>query len=81
MDSYFKRAKADEVVAILRAREPARILIANGNKKDDRWHLQITSAGSIHYNFYLNDARWGRMFVRMCPYFPFTVRVCLNQHH
>src|SRR5258708_15280300 len=24
---------------------------------------------------------WGRMFVRMCPYFPFSARVCLNQHH
>jgi hypothetical protein len=21
------------------------------------------------------------MFVRMCPYFPFSARVCLNQHH
>ena len=21
------------------------------------------------------------MFVRLCPYFPFTARVCLNQHH
>jgi hypothetical protein len=25
--------------------------------------------------------RWGRMFVRICPYFPFSARVCLNQHH
>jgi hypothetical protein len=24
---------------------------------------------------------WGRMFVRLCPYFPFSARVCLNQHH
>jgi hypothetical protein len=23
----------------------------------------------------------GMMFVRMCPYFPFSARVCLNQHH
>jgi hypothetical protein len=23
----------------------------------------------------------GQMFVRMCPYFPFSVRVCWNQHH
>jgi hypothetical protein len=81
MDPYFKRAKADEVVAILRAREPARILIANGNKKDDRWHLQIAQRWVIQYNFYINDARWGRMFVRVCPYFPFSARVCLNQHH
>ena len=27
------------------------------------------------YNFYVNDARWGRMFVRMCPYLPFSARV------
>jgi hypothetical protein len=81
MDAYFKRVKADEVVAILRAREPARILIANGNKKDDRWHLQLAQRWVIQYNFYINDARWGRMFVRVCPYFPFSARVCLNQHH
>jgi hypothetical protein len=81
IDPYFERAKADEVVAILRAREPARILIANGNKKDDRWHLQLAQRWVIQYNFYINDARWGRMFVRMCPYFPFSARVCLNQHH
>jgi hypothetical protein len=81
VDQFFKRAKPDTVVAILRAREPGRILIANGNKKDNRWHLQMTQRWVVQYNFYLNDARWGRMFVRMCPYFPFTARVCLNQHH
>jgi hypothetical protein len=81
LDPYFKKAQPDQVVAIVRAREPGRILVANGNKKDDRWHLQITQRWVNHYNFYLNDARWGRMFVRMCPYFPFTARVCLNQHH
>lgn len=81
IDPYFKRAKPDQVVAILRAREPGRILVANGNKKEDRWYLQITQRWVIHYNFYVNDARWGRMFVRMCPYFPFSARVCLNQHH
>ena len=29
----------------------------------------------------VNDERWGRMFVRMCPYLPFSARLCLNQHH
>jgi hypothetical protein len=81
VDQFFKRAKPDTVVAILRAREPGRILIANGNKKDNRWHLQMTQRWVVQYNFYLNEARWGRMFVRLCPYFPFTARVCLNQHH
>ena len=55
MDPYFKRAKADEVVAILRTREPAWILIANGNKKDDRWHLQLAQRWVIQYNFYIQD--------------------------
>jgi hypothetical protein len=81
VDPLFRRAKPDQVVAILRAREPGRILVANGNKKDDKWHLQMTQRWVIQYNFYVNDARWGRMFVRVCPYFPFTARVCLNQHH
>jgi hypothetical protein len=81
LDPYFKRVKANEVVAVLKAREPARILIANGNKKDDRWHLQIAHRWVNQYSIYIHDARWGRMFVRMCPYFPFSARVCLNQHH
>jgi hypothetical protein len=79
VDAYFKRAKPDQVVAILRGREPARILTAIG--KEDRWHLQYGQRWIIQYNFYLNDARWGRMFVRMCPYLPFSARICLNQHH
>jgi len=30
---------------------------------------------------YLNNRHWGRMLVRVSPYFPFSARVCLNQHH
>jgi hypothetical protein len=78
---YFQKAKPDQVVVILKAREPARILIAIGNKKDNRWHLQIAQRWVMQYNFYVNDRNWGRMFVRLCPYFPFSARVCLNQHH
>src|SRR5205823_9563094 len=78
---YFQRAQPDQIVVILKAREPARILIAQGNKTDDRWHLQLVQRWVVQYNFYINDQRWGRMFVRMCPYFPFSARVCLNQHH
>ena len=81
IEPYFRRAKPDQVVAILKAREPARIMTAIGSAKEDRWHLQMAQRWVIQYNFYLNDARWGRMFVRMCPYFPFSARVCLNQHH
>jgi hypothetical protein len=78
---YFRKAKANQVVAIVKGREPARIMIAIGNKKDDRWHLQMAQRWVMQYNFYVNDERWGPMFVRMCPYLPFSARVCLNQHH
>ena len=81
VEPYFRRAKPDQVVVILKAREPARIMIAIGNKQDNRWHLQIAQRWVQQYNFYVNDRRWGRMFVRLCPYLPFSARVYLNQHH
>jgi hypothetical protein len=56
-------------------------MTAIGTAKENRWHLQMAQRWVIQYNFYVNDARWGRMFVRMCPYFPISARVCLNQHH
>ena len=71
MDPYFRKAKPNQVVAIIKGREPARITIAIGNKKDNRWHLQIAPRWVVQYSFYVNDDRWGRMFVRMCPYLPF----------
>jgi hypothetical protein len=81
VQQYFKAAKPDQVVCILKAREPARILTAIGNKKENRWHLELKQRWVDQYNFYINDSEWGRMFVRMCPYFPFSARVCLNQHY
>src|SRR5438128_4374341 len=81
VEPYFRKAKPDQVVVILKAREPARILTAIGNKKDNRWHLQLAQRWVVQYNFYVNDRNWGRMFVRVCPYFPFSARLCLNQHH
>ena len=77
---YFHRAQPDQVVAILKAREPARILIAIGKQKENRWHLQLAQRWVLQYNFYVNVRNWGPMFVRLCPYFPFSARVCLNQH-
>src|ERR1700737_3871118 len=49
VDPYFKHAKKDEVVVILKAREPARIMIAIG--AEDRWHLQLAQRWIVQYNF------------------------------
>jgi hypothetical protein len=81
LDPYFRKAKPNQVVAIVKGREPARIMTAIGNHKENRWHLQIAQRWVVQYNFYVNDEHWGRMFVRMCPYLPFSARVCLNQHY
>jgi hypothetical protein len=61
VDRYFRGAKTDDVVVILKAREAARIMIAIGS--EERWHLQLAQRWIIQYNFYINDQRWGRMFV------------------
>jgi hypothetical protein len=79
VERYFRRAQPDQVVAIIKAREPATIMTAIG--KDDRWHLEMKRRWVEQYNFYIQDSRWGQMFVRVCPYFPFSARVCLNQHY
>ena len=41
VDPYFERAKPDAIVVILKAREPARIMTAIGDKIANRWHLQF----------------------------------------
>src|SRR3984957_8632207 len=79
-DSVLPYLQKTEAV-ILKAREPARILVAIGGKQNQCPHLELKQRWVNQYNFYLNDQHWGPMFVRMCPYFPFSARVCLNQHH
>lgn len=78
---YLENCEPDRVAVILKAREPARILVAIGGENNHSPHLEFKQRWVNQFNFYLNDKHWGRMFVRMCPYFPFSARVCLNQHH
>ena len=78
---YFSHAKPDQIVAIIKAREPAHILISIGGRESRGCHLERTRRWVMQYNFYLQDREFGPMFIRMCPYFPFPARLCLNQHH
>jgi hypothetical protein len=36
----------------------------------NKWHLETKYRWVNQYNFYLQDAEWEPMFVRVCPYFP-----------
>jgi len=78
---YFRGARPDQLVAILKAREPARLLISIGKSATAQGHLEYRRRWVDQYNFYIHDRAWGRMFVRVCPYFPFSARVYLNQHY
>lgn len=51
----------DQVVVILKAREPARIMLAIRNQRENRWHRQIRQRWVSQYNFYVNDHIWERM--------------------
>ncbi len=67
---YFQRAKPDQVVVILKAREPARIMTAIG--KAACWHLQLACRWVIQYSFYICDRHWGDACscasVPICPF-------------
>ena len=76
---YFQNAQPDQVIVIIQAREPASIMTAVG--AGQKWHLETKYRWVQQYNFYLQDSEWGPMFVRVCPYFPFSTRICLNQHY
>jgi hypothetical protein len=80
-EPYFKHAQPDQIVAIIKAREPAWIVASIESKKTGGCHLEFKYRWVNQFNFYLNDRNFGRMFVRVCPYFPFPARICLNEHH
>ena len=48
LDPYFRNAKPNQVVAIVKGREPARILIAIGNKRRTAGISKSPSAGSCN---------------------------------
>jgi hypothetical protein len=80
MAPYFIKAQPDQIVGIIKAREPASILVSIG-KKNGPCHLEFKRRWVNQFNFYRNDSKFGRMFIRVCPYFPFPARIYLNQHY
>jgi len=81
VDPYFRHAQPDRIVAILKAREPARLLLSIGKSATEQGHLLYKTRWVDQDNFYIYDRAWGRTFVRLCPYFPFPARVYLNEHY
>jgi hypothetical protein len=61
----------------LKCREPERIAVSYA-KQDHKVDLARRSVNL--YYFYLQDPLAGRMFVRICPYFPCNISVWMNGH-
>ena len=78
VEPYFRQLGQRNCVAvILRAREPERMACYySGSRRItvDRRNIDV-------YYFYLNDPQCGRMFLRVCPYFPCNITVWLNGHN
>jgi hypothetical protein len=78
VEPYFRNLGPREGVAvILKLREPERIACYRAQTND----IAILRRNVLLYYFYLNDRHCGRMFLRICPYFPFNITVWLNGHH
>ena len=67
------------IVVILKSRENARVAVSYPTPRGGN-RIEVCTRFVWQYYFYLRDHEWGRMFLRICPYFPFNARVCVNQH-
>jgi hypothetical protein len=62
---------------ILKSRENARVAVSFPKQGN---HIELLNRFVWQYYFYLQDRDFGRMFIRVCPYFPFNCRICINGH-
>ncbi|MGZ3318541.1 MAG: hypothetical protein ACXU95_14720 [Isosphaeraceae bacterium] len=65
------------IAVILKSRENARVAVSFPRQGN---HVELCNRFVSQYYFYLQDQDFGRMFLRICPYFPFNARLCLNGH-
>jgi hypothetical protein len=75
---YYERLAGQPGLAvILRCREPERIAVSYAKRGD---FVDLTRRWVGLYYFYLQHPQCGRIFLRVCPYFPFNARLWLNGH-
>jgi len=78
VEPFFRRLRGQAGVAvILKSRENARVAVSFPKQGN---HIELLNRFVWQYYFYLHDRDFGRMFLRICPYFPFNARMCINGH-
>lgn len=78
VEPFFRRLHGQpDIGVILKSRENARVAVSFPKQGN---HVELLNRFVWQYYFYLHDRDFGRMFLRICPYFPFNARVCINGH-
>jgi hypothetical protein len=76
---YFRRlGERPGIALILKSRENARVAVSHPTSGLP--HVEMDYRFVWQYYFYLRDRDFGRMFIRICPYYPFNARLCINGH-
>ena len=74
-----QRPVRDAIVFIGVAQEKAQAF--NGRKINGQFQFDRDKTVYVnHYYFYIDDAEFGPMFVKVCSYAPWSIKLCLNGH-
>jgi len=74
-----KRAVRDQIVFIGVAQERAQAF--NGRKVNGQFQFNRDKTVYVnHYYFYIDDADFGPLFIKVCSYAPWGTKLCLNGH-
>ncbi|HVS82182.1 MAG TPA: hypothetical protein VHE60_10650 [Pyrinomonadaceae bacterium] len=74
-----QRGTRDGVVFIGVAQEKAKTY--NGRKVEGRFEFNRDKTAYVnHYYFYIDDEDFGPLFVKVCSYAPWGIKLCLNGH-
>lgn len=74
-----RRRQRDGVVFIGVAQEKA--LAFNGKKIDGQFQFERDKTVYVnHYYFYIDDEQFGPLFIKICSYAPWSIKLCLNGH-
>jgi hypothetical protein len=80
VEPFYRRLHGQPGIAvILKCREGARVAVSYPTKSGSH-HLELCQRFVDQYYFYLQDANFGPMFLRLCPYLPFNGRMVINGH-
>ena len=74
-----QRGVHDQIVFIGVAQEKAQAF--NGKKVNGRFEFDRDKAVYVnHYYFYIDDEDFGPLFIKVCSYAPWGIKLCLNGH-